>query len=57
MSNYPEFSSHGYQIKRQLGQNRQGGRFTYLATNTNTQQPVVIKQFQASGAKAESAVY
>jgi uncharacterized protein YjbI with pentapeptide repeats len=46
MSNYPEFSSHGYQIKRQLGQNRQGGRFTYLATNTKTQQPVVIKQFQ-----------
>jgi len=46
MSNYPEFSSHGYQIKRQLGQNRLGGRFTYLATNTKTQQPVVIKQFQ-----------
>jgi len=46
MSNYPEFSSHGYQIKRQLGQNSLGGRFTYLATNTKTQQPVVIKQFQ-----------
>jgi len=46
MSNYPEFSSHGYQIKRQLGQNRLGGRFTYLATNNKTQQPVVIKQFQ-----------
>jgi len=46
MSNYPDFSSYGYQIKRSLGQNRQGGRFTYLATNTKTQQPVVIKQFQ-----------
>lgn len=46
MSNHPDFSSYGYQIKRQLGQNRQGGRFTYLATNTKTQQPVVIKQFQ-----------
>lgn len=46
MSNYPDFSSHGYEIKRQLGQNRLGGRFTYLATTTKTQQPVVIKQFQ-----------
>jgi uncharacterized protein YjbI with pentapeptide repeats len=46
MSNYPDFSSYGYQIKRQLGQNHQGGRFTYLATNTKTQEPVVIKQFQ-----------
>lgn len=46
MSDYPDFSSYSYQIKRQLGQNRQGGRFTYLATNTETQQPVVIKQFQ-----------
>ncbi|NET62272.1 MAG: protein kinase, partial [Symploca sp. SIO2E6] len=45
-ANYPDFSSHDYQIKRQLGQNRLGGRSTYLATNIKTQQPVVIKQFQ-----------
>ncbi|NET60754.1 MAG: serine/threonine protein kinase, partial [Symploca sp. SIO2E6] len=44
MTNYPDFSSHDYQIKRQLGQNRLGGRSTYLATNIKTQQPVVIKQ-------------
>lgn len=46
MSDYPDFSNHGYEIKRQLGQNRLGGRFTYLATDTKTQQSVVIKQFQ-----------
>jgi hypothetical protein len=28
-----------------LGRNREGGRITYLATNTRTQQPVVIKRF------------
>lgn len=46
MSNYPDFSEHGYQVKRQLGHNRLGGRFTYLATDTQSQQSVVIKQFQ-----------
>ncbi|HAG80691.1 MAG TPA: protein kinase [Cyanobacteria bacterium UBA12227] len=46
MSDYPDFSSHGYQIQRQLGQNRLGGRLTYLATNTQTRQSFVIKQFQ-----------
>jgi uncharacterized protein YjbI with pentapeptide repeats/serine/threonine protein kinase len=57
MSNYPDFSSHGYEIKRQLGQNRLGGRFTYLATNTKTQQPVVIKQFQFAQAGASWGDY
>ena len=46
MSNFPDFSSHGYQIVRELGQNRAGGRVTYLATKTKNQLPVVIKQFQ-----------
>ena len=32
MSNHPNFSSYGYQISRELGRNREGGRITYLAT-------------------------
>ena len=40
----PDFSSYGYQLIRVIGQNRQGGRTTYLATEL-TQNRVVIKQF------------
>ncbi|MDY6936540.1 MAG: serine/threonine-protein kinase [Cyanobacteriota bacterium] len=46
MSNLPDFSDHDYQIVRELGQNRSGGRITYLATQTPTQESVAIKQFQ-----------
>lgn len=46
MSKFPDLSELGYQVKRELGQNRAGGRVTYLAKSTNTQLPVVIKQFQ-----------
>ena len=46
MSNYPDFRQYGYQVERELGQNRAGGRVTYLATECETQQSVVIKQFQ-----------
>ncbi|MFB2972290.1 pentapeptide repeat-containing protein [Aerosakkonema sp. BLCC-F183] len=46
MSNFPDFSSHGYQIERELGHNRACGRVTYLAIDTKTHLPVVIKQFQ-----------
>ncbi|MFB2882059.1 serine/threonine protein kinase [Floridanema aerugineum] len=46
MSNFPDFSHYGYQIKSQLGNNSTGGRFTYLAHNIKTQESVVIKQFQ-----------
>lgn len=35
-----------YQAIRELGHNRAGGRVTYLATDTTTGKPVVIKQFQ-----------
>lgn len=35
-----------YKIEQELGHNKIGGRVTYLATQTQTQQPVVIKQFQ-----------
>ncbi len=41
----PDFTKHGYQLRTELGQNRLGGRTTYLATNSQNY-PVVIKQFQ-----------
>jgi serine/threonine protein kinase len=43
---FPDFSNYGYQVTRELGHNRAGGRVTYLATEINTQQQVVVKQFQ-----------
>ena len=46
MSDFSDFSPHGYQVEPELGQNSAGGRVTYLATNKNTQQSVVIKEFQ-----------
>ncbi|HEY9599446.1 MAG TPA: serine/threonine-protein kinase [Cyanophyceae cyanobacterium] len=53
-SNLPAFSQRGYQIERELGHNKGGGRVTYLATQTispfseenQVGVPVVIKQFQ-----------
>ena len=32
MNDYPDFSNYGYQVTRELGHNRAGGRVTYLAT-------------------------
>ncbi len=46
MNNFPSFSPHYYQVEKELGHNRAGGRVTYLATDTRNQQSVVIKQFQ-----------
>ncbi len=46
MSNHPDFSSHSYQVVRELGRNREGGRVSYLAENLLNQQQVVIKQFR-----------
>ncbi|MFO5493222.1 MAG: serine/threonine protein kinase, partial [Cuspidothrix sp.] len=45
MSIYPDFQAQGYYVIRELGRNREGGRITWLATNLNTRQPEVIKQF------------
>ncbi|MFB2917914.1 protein kinase domain-containing protein [Aerosakkonema funiforme] len=45
MTNIPDFSRHGYQVIRELGRNREGGRITYLATHLSQKQQVVIKQF------------
>ncbi|MEP0751491.1 pentapeptide repeat-containing protein [Trichocoleus sp. Lan] len=61
MGNLADFSSQGYQIERELGQNRAGGRVTYLATSlatsTKTQQHVVIKQFQFAQSGASWSDY
>ena len=48
MTNFPDFSAHGYQVIEQLGQNTQGGRVTYRAQNADGKQ-VAIKQFQVGG--------
>ncbi|MDJ0796558.1 MAG: serine/threonine-protein kinase [Calothrix sp. MO_167.B12] len=44
-SNYPDFSTQGYQISREIGRNREGGRITWLALDLNTGEWVVLKQF------------
>jgi serine/threonine protein kinase len=46
MSNHPDFTSHGYQVSRELGRNREAGRITYLATDFNQERQVVIKEFR-----------
>ena len=46
MSNYPDFSSNGYQIIDELSHNVQAGRITYKAIEIITQAPVIIKQFR-----------
>ena len=57
MSNHLDFTPQGYQIERELGQNSAGGRITYLATDTKTQTPVIIKQFQFAHSGASWADY
>ncbi len=58
MSNeFPDFSNYGYQVTRELGHNRAGGRVTYLATEINTQQQVVVKQFQFARSGASWSEY
>lgn len=55
MSNLPDFQSHGYQIVRELGCNPEGGRITYLATDTRTGEPVTVKEFRFAFAGASWA--
>ena len=52
VSDYPDFSSHGYQVTRELGRNREAGRITYLATAQNLDHQVVIKEFRFALADA-----
>ena len=46
MKNYPNLTQNGYEISRELGRNREGGRVSYLATKISTHELVVIKQFR-----------
>lgn len=39
MSNFPDLSSHGFRVIRELGHNRAGGRVTYLAIPLSTASP------------------
>jgi serine/threonine protein kinase len=57
MSNFPDFSNYGYQVIRELGHNRAGGRVTYLANEINTSTLVVIKQFQFAQSAASWSEY
>ncbi|MEG5057589.1 serine/threonine-protein kinase [Microcoleus sp. A2-C5] len=57
MNAFPDFSNYGYQITRELGHNRAGGRVTYLATEINTKRSVVVKQFQFAKTGANWAEY
>ncbi|MBZ8179041.1 serine/threonine-protein kinase [Oscillatoria salina] len=41
-----DFSNYNYQISKELGRNRQGGRITYLGNNLDSEQQVVIKEFR-----------
>ncbi|MGB3401779.1 MAG: serine/threonine-protein kinase [Microcoleaceae cyanobacterium] len=45
MNPHHPFYSQGYEIIRELGRNREGGRITWLASTIDTKQPVVLKQF------------
>ncbi len=57
MNAFPDFSNYGYQVNRELGHNRAGGRVTYLATEINTGRTVVIKQFQFARPNASWTEY
>ncbi|MDH6094644.1 serine/threonine protein kinase [Umezakia ovalisporum] len=43
--NYPDFVPQGYEVTKELGRNREGGRIAWLASQLQTGQQVVIKQF------------
>ncbi len=57
MNTFPDFSNYGYQITRELGHNRAGGRVTYLATEINTKRSVAVKQFQFARTGANWSEY
>ena len=56
-SNRPDLNSQGYEIQRELGENPAGGRLTYLATEIESQQPVVIKEFKFAQSGASWSQY
>jgi len=52
-----DFSAHNYEILEQLGVNQEGGRLTYKALNTQSQQTVVIKQFNLVSSDSDWSAY
>lgn len=46
MKEYPNLTKYNYQIIRELGLNREGGRISYLANKIDGGKQVVIKQFR-----------
>ncbi|MEC4811972.1 MAG: serine/threonine-protein kinase [Scytonema sp. PMC 1069.18] len=54
---FPDFSEQGYSVERELGYNLGGGRVTYKAVDLQTQQSVVIKQFQFAKAGSSWSGY
>ncbi|MDX2241628.1 MAG: protein kinase [Leptolyngbyaceae cyanobacterium bins.302] len=46
MTTFPDFTAHGYEVTKEIGFNRSGGRVTYQAKQLETGQMVAIKQFQ-----------
>lgn len=57
MSQFPNFLDHGYQVEKELSQNRAGGRVAYLANDLKNNCKVVIKQFQFAKTDATWAEY
>ncbi|QIZ69973.1 serine/threonine-protein kinase [Oxynema aestuarii] len=57
MSQFPDFTAHGYQIQRELGHNFAGGRVTYLARDLKGDRCVTLKQFQFARATAQWSAY
>lgn len=57
MSDFPEIPKLRYRLKKKLGQNRSGGRVTYLARDAVTGQLVVIKEFQFAHAHSTWSDY
>lgn len=55
--NLPDFSNYGYKTNSELGHNRAGGRVTYLATEINSTNSVVVKQFQFASPGANWSEY
>ncbi len=51
MSNYPDFSTYGYQVEEEIKQNCAPGCILYRATEIATQKPVLIEQFSLSEAR------
>lgn len=55
--NYPDFTSEGYRVIKELGRNREGGRVAWLATHLETERKVVVKQFCFAQAGASWSAY